>query len=257
MRIPTSASPAPRACKICGAAAFVLGVVDFNKSCEELRGLKLPLSGHPIYYRQCSSCEFAFTDYFDDWSHDEFLSNIYNTGYKQIDPDFESVRPLGNANFFISLFGSKSESISVLDFGGGNGKFSAALQSAGFLVADTYDPFMPPYDSRPISRYNIVTSFETLEHSPDPCATVTEMLAFLEDGGLVIISTLLQPSDFEKLGTDWWYAAPRNGHVSLQSQKSLTHLWASKGLTVLSLNANVHFAFQRFPEFAHGILVVK
>src|SRR6267378_5782773 len=32
--------PEPRPCKICGGAARLYGKVDFNRSCEELRGLK-------------------------------------------------------------------------------------------------------------------------------------------------------------------------------------------------------------------------
>jgi SAM-dependent methyltransferase len=257
MRLPGYPSPAQRPCKICGGAAPLFGVVDFHKSCEEQRGFKLPLSGYPIYYRRCSVCEFVFTDYFDDWSHEEFLSNIYNAGYKDVDPDFETARPLSNADFLIRLFGNQSKSLSILDFGGGNGQFAARLHNAGFSVADTYDPFMPPYDRRPMRRYDIVTCFETMEHSPDPVGTANEILAFLEDGGLIILSTLLQPSEFDKIGLAWWYAGPRNGHVSLQSQKSFKHLWVSKGLTLTSLNANMHFVFRSLPEFARGILVIK
>ncbi len=257
MRLPASASPRPSPCKICGEPASLFGVVDFGKNCEEHRGLKLPLSGHPIYYRRCSVCEFLFTEYFDDWSTDEFCSHIYNAEYKNIDPDFENVRPLGNANFLIGLFGPQAASLSVLDFGGGNGRFAEALRHAGFLVADTYDPFMPPYDQRPARRYNIITCFETLEHSNDPANTAAEMIRYLEDDGLIIMSTLLQPAEFDQIGLSWWYVGPRNGHISLQSQKSLTRLWASKGFTVMSLNANIHFAFRRFPAFANGVLIIK
>ena len=31
-------------------------MVDFHKSCEDRRGLDLPLSGVPIYYRRCAAC---------------------------------------------------------------------------------------------------------------------------------------------------------------------------------------------------------
>lgn len=257
MRLPASAFPHQRSCKICGEPAFLVGVVDFNKNCEEHRGRKLPLSGHPIYYRRCSSCEFLFTDYFDDWDSTEFRTHIYNADYKDVDPDFENVRPAANASFLIKLFGPQAASLTVLDFGGGNGRFAATLRNAGFVVADTYDPFVPPYDQRPARRYNIVTCFETLEHSHDPLGTAAEMALYLDDEGLIIMSTLLQPTEFAKVGLEWWYVGPRNGHISLQSQKSLTKLWASKGLTVLSMNANVHFAFRNLPGFARDVLVIK
>jgi 2-polyprenyl-6-hydroxyphenyl methylase/3-demethylubiquinone-9 3-methyltransferase len=256
MRLPTTALPFERTCKICGARAPLFGVTDFHKNCEEQRKPTLALSGYPIYYRRCLACEFLFTDFFDDWSQEEFIANIYNADYKKVDPDFEITRPLGNANFLLNLFGGKAESLSILDFGAGNGQFSAQLRSAGFSVADTYDPFMPPHDIRPGRRYDIVTCFETIEHSHDPNRTVDEIVSFLAEGGLIILSTLLQPPDFEKIGLAWWYAGPRNGHVSLHSKKSFAHLWASKGFQAFSLNENLHFVFRTFPEFAREILRV-
>ncbi|MDE1905773.1 MAG: class I SAM-dependent methyltransferase [Rhodospirillales bacterium] len=198
-----------------------------------------------------------FTDYFDDWNHEEFLCNIYNADYKKVDPDFDTTRPLGNADFLLGLFGGQAKSLSVLDFGGGNGQFTAHLRNAGFSVADTYDPFMPPHDVRPTRQYDIVTCFETIEHSHDPNKIVDEIISFLAEGGLIILSTLLQPLDFEKTGLAWWYAGPRNGHVSLHSKKSFAHLWASKGFQPNSLNENLHFVFRKFPEFARGVFTVS
>lgn len=256
MRLPSVAYPPQRPCKICGGSAPLFGVVDFNKSCEEERGYLLPLSGYAVYYRRCSICQFLFTDYFDDWTHREFLSNIYNAEYKKIDPDFETARPLVNAQFLLRLFGNQAKSLSVLDFGGGNGRFAACLRDAGFSVADTYDPFMPPHNNRPIRQYNIVTCFETIEHSHTPHGTVDEILTFLDDGGLIIMSTLLQPTEMEKIGLSWWYVGPRNGHISLQSKMSFGHLWGSKGFLLNSLNENMHFIFRAFPEFARGVFKV-
>ena len=65
-------------CKVCGVAAPLLGVVDFHKQCLKNNSHALRPAGIPIYYRQCQSCGFTFTDAFDGWSHDEFASRIYN-----------------------------------------------------------------------------------------------------------------------------------------------------------------------------------
>jgi hypothetical protein len=75
-------SIAPIPCKICGAEAALYGVVDFHKSCAELSGVRLPLSGVPIYYRRCAVCDFLFTEAFDGWDHDQFKARIYNDGYQ-------------------------------------------------------------------------------------------------------------------------------------------------------------------------------
>jgi len=87
---------APTLCKICGGAAPLYGVVDFNKSCEEANGLKLSLAGVPVYYRRCANCHFVFTDAFDDWGADQFKTHIYNDDYRMVDPDYKTTRPRGN-----------------------------------------------------------------------------------------------------------------------------------------------------------------
>jgi hypothetical protein len=88
-----SFSAAPTPCKICGGAAELYGVVDFHKSCAEADGVRLRLSGVPVYYRRCATCEFLFTDAFDDWSHDQFKAHIYNEGYLTVDPSYQTARP--------------------------------------------------------------------------------------------------------------------------------------------------------------------
>ena len=88
---PVSAAPAP--CKICQQPTALFGVVDFNRCCEIPGGIKLPLTGTPVYYRRCGACGFLFTDAFDDWSDAEFKTNIYNAGYLAVDPDYAQARP--------------------------------------------------------------------------------------------------------------------------------------------------------------------
>ena len=43
-------------CPVCEALCETLDRVDFNKSCEEARGLKLPNSGTLVEYVLCDSC---------------------------------------------------------------------------------------------------------------------------------------------------------------------------------------------------------
>ena len=47
-------------CQICGGIAKPLDVVDFNKSCEERRGLFLRLSGIAVYYFYVQSVRLLF-----------------------------------------------------------------------------------------------------------------------------------------------------------------------------------------------------
>ena len=244
---PVSTAACP--CKICGSAAALYGVVDFNKSCEEPRGVRFALSGVPIYYRRCADCKFLFTDAFDDWSADQFKAYIYNDEYSLIDPDYETARPRANADAVAKLWGAIKEQTRVLDFGGGNDVFCAVLRDAGFPVAVTYDPMVPAYAARPEGKYDLVTCFETIEHLPDPAAGIAAILELAAEPGLIFFSTLLQPPDFDQQGLSWWYVGPRNGHVSLFSRNALTTAWDRHGYKVATLADNAHFAFRTLPAF--------
>ncbi len=238
-------------CKICGAPAELYGVVDFHKSCEELKGIRLALSGIPIYYRRCVACKFVFTDAFDDWSTDQFKTHVYNAGYKIVDPGFESERPRMNAKVVLDMWAQHKSGLRVLDFGGGNDALCTALRDNGFAEALTYDPMMPQYAQRPEGKFDLVTSFETIEHLPDPMAGVASIVESAAVPGLVFFTTTIQPLDFDTVGLNWWYVAPRNGHVSIFSRQALTAAWARHGYKVVSVDSNTHIAFHTLPSYCN------
>jgi 2-polyprenyl-3-methyl-5-hydroxy-6-metoxy-1,4-benzoquinol methylase len=64
-------------------------------------------------------------------------------------------------------------------------------------VAITYDPTMPEHASRPQRKFNLVTSFETLEHLPDPLAGLAKIIECVAEPGVVFYSTLTLPEDFD------------------------------------------------------------
>lgn len=103
-------SAAASPCKICGDPAALYGVVDFHKTCEEDRGIRFALSGVPIYYRRCA-------DAFDDWSTEQFKIYIYNDEYSKVDPDYQRIRPHGNAEAVARLWGPFKAETRVLDYG--------------------------------------------------------------------------------------------------------------------------------------------
>jgi 2-polyprenyl-6-hydroxyphenyl methylase/3-demethylubiquinone-9 3-methyltransferase len=91
---------------------------------------------------------------------------------------------------------------------------------------------------------------------PDPMAGIAAILASLADPGLVLFSTLLQPQDFDKLGLNWWYVGPRNGHVSMFSRNALALAWRHQGYQTASFNDNLHLAFRTVPAFARHLIKV-
>jgi SAM-dependent methyltransferase len=245
------ADPRPIMCKVCGGVCRLFGVVDFHKSCEEARGRTLALSGVPVYYRRCEQCGFAFTTAFDQWGTAAFQRYIYNADYALVDPDYAEVRPSGNARLVAEAFAGSLGNIRILDYGGGAGLLAERLREQGFAAA-TYDPFSQ-FDIMPAEQFDLITCFEVLEHVPWPQKTIATMVGLLKEEAAILFSTLVQPAEFERMGLGWWYAAPRNGHISLYSKAALVHLFATAGMKVASFNAALHMAYVRVPEFARHL----
>ena len=240
-------------CKCCGAQAFPYGVVDFHKNCEIYRRKVLEISGVPIYYHRCPGCRFIFTTAFDEFTHEDFRRYVYNEEYLLVDPDYPDARPRANAAVLYHLF-SGARPRCILDYGGGQGVLAELLQAAGFPQVDTYDPFVPRYAARPTDRFDCVVSFEVVEHSTDPARAFAEMNDCLTDKGLILFSTLLQPIDIDVQGLNWWYAGPRNGHVSLYSRASLEKVVQPLGFKLGSFNENLHVLYREIPEFARHFI---
>lgn len=232
----------PGQCKICDGASPLFGVCDFTRSCEERTGLVLPLSGEPIYYRRCSNCGLIFTDAFDAWTVRDWRSRIYNDAYGMVDPDYDSARPVATAHMVAALFKPVLGQLSVLDYGGGNGRFAVELRALGAQKVTTYDPFSRAFHEPPVEPVQLVTCFEAIEHSPRPRETAQAIAAQIADGGALMLSTLTQPDDIELQRMAWWYAAPRNGHVTLFSRRALATLFAQVGLRVYPLNPDCSVA---------------
>jgi SAM-dependent methyltransferase len=252
MQLRSVSAPAP--CKACGAATSAWGAVDFSRSSQMQGGPPDPPIGVPVHYRRCGDCGLIFTDAFDDWSQSDFLANIYNDGYLAIDPDYAEARPAGSARQIVRLFGRHTSQLSVLDYGTGTGVLVERLRRLGVGQVTGYDPFNPEFAVRPTGTFNLVTCFETLEHLPDPAATLADLAGFVAPDGVVLFSTLLQPPDIESQGVGWWYIGPRNGHVTLYSWEALNRLWGRLGFTVGSFNENLHIAYRELPSFAAHLL---
>jgi SAM-dependent methyltransferase len=241
-------------CKCCGATAVPYGVVDFHKNCEIHRRQVLGVSGVPIYYYRCPECRFLFTTAFDDFSTDDFLRYVYNDEYLLVDPDYTGRRARSNAEVLAQLF-AEARPRRILDYGGGSGVLVECLRDAGFPDVENYDPFVPLHANRPAGRFDCVVCFEVVEHSTDPERTFADMMDFLEDPGLILFSTVLQPDDIDRQGLNWWYAGPRNGHVSLYSPESLQALIEPFGFACASFNPGLHVLYRGVPEFARHFLI--
>lgn len=229
------------ACPVCQGNAPPLDVVDFNKNCQEENGVYLKLSGVAVYYYLCQGCGFCFAPGFSAWTLKEFEANIYNRQYHIVDPDYVKRRPEKKAVNLQNMFKGRETYIRHLDYGGGSGLTTNLLTQAGWDSA-TWDPFVDQVEPAGIpGGFNLITAYEVFEHVPDVNLLMGRLDNLLADDGIVLFTTLLSDGHVRmNQRLTWWYAAPRNGHISLFSQKSLGML-AEK----------YHFRFGSFSEVFH------
>lgn len=238
-------------CPVCKRDSFLLDVVDFNKSCEEARGYYLPLSAEAIYYALCPNCGFCFAPEIYTWDIQTFADKIYNSDYAKVDPDYSELRPRSNAEFLINLLGNQSGKIRHLDYGGGSGLLSQLLNNAGWQ-STSYDPFVNTnVHLGSLGEFDFITAFEVFEHVPNLQNLLNDLSSLLTEDGVVLFTTLLSDGQIEaNKRITWWYASPRNGHISLFSKKSLAMLCENHGFQQASFSAGLHVMLRQVPDWA-------
>ena len=239
----------PCVCAVCGGTTLrAFGQKDFGVSCgDHFEGRRLyPDYGIQIPYFECDDCGLIIISAFDAWMPQDFADHIYNADYALSDPPYLLERPLRNAHMIAALFHDQKESLRVLDFGGGNSAFADALVSAG-MDASSFDPYGK--GQAPVGTYDLITCFEVLEHVVHHKlqAQLVEIAGHLKpgQGSKIFLSTQTAPMHGDTQGNiqrdfGWWYISPRNGHVSMNTPKSLQILASRAGLQLASINTSMH-----------------
>jgi hypothetical protein len=252
-RMPENQKPV---CKICQGSTDAVGTVDFNQSCIRDGSVSLPVAGIAVPYWHCRACGFLFSDYCDGWTTDRFEAEIYNADYRLVDPDYDELRPAGSASVILEMFGHARHGIRVLDYGAGSGRMAEIARGNGFNI-ESWDPFSSHQTERPQGLFDLVVCNEVLEHTADPVATARDIVEWMPPHGVVYISTQIQEFDNNTVDLDWWYIGPRNGHISIFSQKSLSILWEKVERRCFSFNRGVHLAVGLLPEFVRPYFTIK
>ncbi len=215
------------ACKLCGGFAPPFDSVDFYKYCSPTNPFAFGFAGIHVEYRRCRDCSFISTDFFDDWSSEEFAAYVYNADYSRIDSEYADIRPGSIATMLAERLAAWRD-VDVLDYGSGSGAFAEQMSARGFAHVTNYDPFSSP--SRPDGKFSLITCFEVIEHTVSPIACVQDMISFLAPGGCIVFSQPLQPDNIEVIRGAWWYIGPRNGHASIFTTDALSRLASNCGL---------------------------
>ena len=196
------------------------------------------MRGIAVWYHQCPDCGFLFTAHFDGWSVEDWRREVYNADYGQVDPDsVTGNRARGNAGLILNA-NAQTPIGRMLDYGGGDGYLAAFLRDKG-IDAASFDPVLDPRD--PGGGFDLVTAFEVFEHTTTPVETARAASDALAPDGTLLFSTLLH-DDIAAQDMSSWYIAPRNGHVSIHTRKSLARLFGDLGFTARHLSPGLHLA---------------
>jgi hypothetical protein len=243
-------------CSVCDGVCLPLDVIDFNRSGgAESRGQHRPLSGIPIYYYLCEQCGFCFAPEFRQWSSKDFSEKIYNEDYSDVDPNHVRVRPEQNALSLTNMFKGREEHIKHIDYGGGNGLLANLVSRSGWNSI-SYDPFITKDAHVTESyRFNLITAFEVFEHISDVHSLMTQLESLLDRDGIILFSTLLSDGEIVRnRRLSWWYASPRNGHISLFSRKSMNLLASTYEFRVGSFSPGLHMFFRELPHWGSHLI---
>jgi len=246
-------------CKVCGGCSRLFDVLDFNKMCTKSTSIS-PVIGVPVYYRLCDDCRFIGTDFFDNFSKTLWAGLVYNNDYYlSVDPEYREIRPKANAAVIDALLCGGKQDWYGLDYGGGNGSTAHHLRDMGYRY-DCYDPFgSSTVTDRSRRHFNFCSVFEVAEHIPDPKMFLADLLSWCSpDRVAILIGTHVHDkaiTDVTKL--QWWYAAPRNGHVSLYSRQSLKVLAGQFNLDCLSFTEQTHLLTKGYTHSEAWRFLVK
>lgn len=234
-------------CPICGKSTILIDKIDLDRDCL---GLNVLSGTKFVEYYGCTTCGFCYSPEMYLWAKKQFAEDIYNDDYQKYDPDFISLRSTNNAKMLSGTFFKDTKYIRHLDYGGGLGLLSSLLNTSGW-DSSTYDPFIR--SETPLGKYSLITAFEVFEHTTNPQELIQHLTTLLSNKGILIFSTLLSDEKIRK-PLDWWYVAPRNGHISIFSQLSLRLLAKQNSLNFISFSGGMHAMWKKVPNWAEHII---
>jgi SAM-dependent methyltransferase len=116
----------------------------------------------------------------------------------------------------------------ILDVGSGDGRLLRKLETLGYQNLVGIDPFLPIDqqvghvilrrtqigDLAPDEKFDLIILHHSLEHAPDPVATLRLVRDHLADDGMSVVAMPIINVAFQKYGSNWFQLdPPRHLHV--------------------------------------------
>ena len=245
-------SPCDR-CKVCGSETLLFDVVDFHGNVDldpnaQQRKTVFPISGIPIYYWKCGSCGLVYTRAFDAFRAADLKEIVYDQSWR--DHLLGDAQKRGDqiADIVTELFRAGPE-VPGLDYGGGDGYLSSALNCRGFQFA-SYDPFYGN-GTPPDCKFALITCIEVFEHVSDVGRLLGDLDQLCACNGGVFFTTAL--CDGLERCQGWSYCVPRSGHITFFTRMSLQRAFAEIHLNYTYIGTirghGCHFAWRGQPAF--------
>lgn len=211
-------------CKICETSTVLFFTGDI-------------LQKYKISYYRCPCCEFIQTES-PYWLKEAYADVIVDSDIGVVDRTIElsAIAEKVLINFYPT-------SSYYLDYGGGYGLFVRRMRDKGFNFYWN-DPYCKNIFAKhfslaeaPVTKFDIVTSFEVFEHLEEPLVEINKML---KKGDSLIFSTVLAPKTKEEFA-NWWYRCELTGqHIAFYSKKTLEYIAALFNKKLYSNNQNFH-----------------
>jgi hypothetical protein len=134
-----------------------------------------------------------------------------------------------------------------LDYGSGSGELVRLLNGSGW-TSENYEPMQN--HSFPYGSFELITVFEVFEHVSDPHKLFRDLDTLASKESVIIFSTAVsdQTESFP-LDLSWWYLAPRNGHISLYSRRSLRFLASGYDFRLKEISSGSHTLIRGNPKW--------
>jgi 2-polyprenyl-3-methyl-5-hydroxy-6-metoxy-1,4-benzoquinol methylase len=213
-------------------------------SCESANLKKIAFIKNVLLFR-CANCKIVFsklipsdhelTNFYSKYPDYGHISSITFSRYNQLLNKFEKYRKLNN----------------ILDIGCGNGFFLDEAKKRGWNVYGTefYERSITicrdkkieiakgkfTTSSFPTIQFDVITSFEVIEHTHTPMEVINDVYSCLRQGGLVYITTPNFDSLSRHLLSDKWSVISYPEHLTYFNSFSLKYLIEKAGFKTLSV----------------------
>jgi hypothetical protein len=192
---------------------------------------------YDVAYYRCTSCGFLQTE------EPYWLDEAYATPINQEDIGLVSRNMMLSAitqTIIAAFFVLRGK---FIDYGGGYGLFVRMMRDKGFdfYLLDKHcdNLFSQNFEvtDSGTDRYELLTSFEVLEHLVDPLGEIKKMLQYSES---LLVTTNLLPSPPPAIDSWWYYGLDHGQHVSFYTPLALKVIAKKYDLRLSTNGRNLH-----------------